>query len=98
MSLRLSGHSTYLTMALVKYPEALPTNRHFRLSLTLMVGFQSHQYTFGTLHPDPPGIPRLFVETSLFLESLGNLYLDTQLQHTIKQYELHSMDHRLPIL
>src|SRR6266481_7000178 len=31
---RLSGHSTYLTMALVKYPEALPTNRHLRLSLT----------------------------------------------------------------
>src|SRR6266481_9812792 len=33
-SLRLSGYSTYLTTALVKYPEALPTNRHFRLSLT----------------------------------------------------------------
>src|SRR6266481_2995427 len=76
MSLRLSRHSTYLTTALVKYPEALPTNRHFRLSITLTVGFRSHQYTFGTLHPDPSGIPQLFVETSLFLKSLGNLYLD----------------------
>src|SRR6266481_541541 len=37
-SLRLSGHSTYLTTAIVKYPEALPTNGHFRLSLTQMVG------------------------------------------------------------
>src|SRR6266481_5203005 len=80
MSLRLSGHSTYLTMALVKYPEALPTNGHFRLSLTLTVGFWSHQYTFRTLHPDPSGIPQLFVETSLFLESLGNPYLDNQPQ------------------
>src|SRR6266481_5743645 len=34
MSLSLSRHSTYLTTGLVKYPEALPTNRHFRLSLT----------------------------------------------------------------
>jgi len=64
-------------MALVKYPEALPTNRHFRLSLTLTVGFWSHQYMFRTLHPDPSGIPQLFVGTSLFLKSLGNLYLDT---------------------
>src|SRR6266481_8884027 len=78
MSLRLSRHSIYLTMALVKYPEALPTNGHFRLSLTLTVGLQSHQYMFGTLHPDPSGIPQLFVGTSLFLESLGNPYLDTK--------------------
>src|SRR6266481_9980910 len=49
---RLSGHSTYLTMALVKYPELLPTNRHFRLSLTLTVGFQSHCFTFRTLCPN----------------------------------------------
>src|SRR6266481_9877691 len=42
-----------------------------------MVGFQSHQYTFRTLHPDPSGIPRLFVETSLCLRSFGNPYLDS---------------------
>src|SRR6266481_8929747 len=35
-SLRLSRHSIYLTTALVKYSEKLPTNGHFRLSLTLM--------------------------------------------------------------
>src|SRR6266481_5511229 len=75
-SLRLSRHSTYLTMALVKYPEVLPTNGHFRLFLTLMVGFRSHQYTFRTLCPNPSGISQLFVGTSLFLKSLGNLYLD----------------------
>src|SRR6266481_3961012 len=66
-SLRLSGYSTYLTMALVKYPEALPTNGHFRPSLTLTVGFWSHQYAFGTFCPNPSGIPQLFVETFLFL-------------------------------
>src|SRR6266481_1242895 len=56
-SLRLSRHSIYLTTALVKYPEALPTNGHFRLSLTLMIGFWSHQHMFGTLFPGPSGTP-----------------------------------------
>src|SRR6266481_4294281 len=57
MSLRLSRHSISLTTALVKYSETLPTNRHFRLSLTSTIGFQSHQYAFGTLRPGPSGTP-----------------------------------------
>src|SRR6266481_8388350 len=56
-SLRLSRHSIYLTMALVKYPEALPTNGHFRLSLTSTIGSRSHQYAFGTLRPGPSRTP-----------------------------------------
>src|SRR6266481_2968161 len=65
-SLRLSRHSIYLTMALVKYSETSPTNGHFRLSLTLTLGFQSHQYTFGTLRPGPSGTPEPFVKTFFF--------------------------------
>src|SRR6266481_9587973 len=56
-SLRLSRHSIHLTTAPVKYSEALPTNGHFRLSLTLTIGFRSHQYVFGTLRPGPSGTP-----------------------------------------
>src|SRR6266481_3210018 len=65
-SLRLSRHSIYLTTALVKYPETLPTNRHFRLSLTLTIGFRSHQHMFRTLRPGPSGTPQPFVKTSFF--------------------------------
>src|SRR6266481_5519129 len=57
MSLRLFRHSIYLTTALVKYPEALPMDGYFRLSLTLMIGFRSHQHAFGTLRPGPSGTP-----------------------------------------
>src|SRR6266481_2551422 len=66
MSLRLSRHSIYLTTALVKYSETLPTNGHFRLSLTLIIGFRSHQYAFRTLRPGPSGTPQPFVKTSFF--------------------------------
>src|SRR6266481_6949763 len=86
MSLRLSRHSTYLTMALFKYPEALPMNGHFRPSLTLMVGFWSHQYTFGMLHPDPSGIPQLFVETSLFLNIWEKCILTTAINAAFKHW------------
>src|SRR6266481_8296384 len=64
---RLFGHSTYLTTALVKYPELLPTNGHFRLSLTLVVGFRSHCYTFRTPYPDPARTLQSLLKTLLLL-------------------------------
>ncbi len=77
-SLRLFGHSTYSTMALVKYPELLPTNGHFRLSLTLTVGFRSHCSTFGTLCPDLTRTLQSPLETFLLL-FLWEIYILTPL-------------------